>query len=42
MNIAVNGKSNDCQSFRELGSAAESLGGVGIVKVRPGAKSIDK
>ena len=36
-NIAVNGKSNGVQSFRESGSSAVSPGGVGAVKVRPGA-----
>ena len=37
INSAMNGKSNDLQSCRELGSLAVSPGGVGIVKVRPGA-----
>ena len=37
INIAMNGKSNGIPIYREPGSKAESLGGVGTVKVRPGA-----
>ena len=40
MNIAVNGKSSNTQSSREPGSSAESPGGVGSAKVRPGANDV--
>ena len=40
MNIAVNGKSSNTQSCREPGPLAESPGGVGSAKVRPGANGV--